>query len=746
MDLETYLAAQSGDVLWKALRCDSVQSAAKEPVLTLQFAAYTLERDAEGKWGWTRDPERVRQERFSCSVSQENSATLRLRWMGGSDEVDSPMLAKPWTGRPLEVTGSAPDWQVTCEGREILRLGTTVRLPAAECWSNLLPEAEPELTLELFSASGNGPKLAAADRFVPGKWNSVSLGLLEREGRIIRTVFSWHAAPGEHFAGTGERFERMDLAGRSIELINRDALGVNNRKAYKNVPFYLSSSGYACLLHSSAPCHLSLADVSSRAVIGVIEDEALDLFVFLQQTPSAILQAYRDLTGIPPLLPRWSYGTWMARMTYFSAEEVREIGSRLRRDSFPCDVLHLDTGWFREDWKCEWEFSPERFPDPAGLAREMRHDGFHLTLWQTPNIVKGTLHYQEAVDNHYLAPVDQGGGSDSSFAVDLDYGGAIDFSNPEAVTWYQSMLRRLLEMGYAAIKTDFGEEINEDADYRNLPGKLLRNRYALLYQQAAYEVTRAVHGNDAMIWARAGWTGCQRYPVHWGGDCAATWDGMAGSLRGGLHLGLSGFLYWSHDVPGFHGVPSFMNNLPEPELYLRWTQFGVFSSHLRYHGTSPREPWHYSDEVQHIVRQWWHLRYALIPYLERECRDARESGLPFLAAMLLHHPEDPTVWTIDDQFYAGRDLLVAPLLQPGGRRSIYLPAGEWIDFWTGESLEGERWLHDRCWPLDRCPVFARAGARIPFYPDPVAHTGEMQNDRIRELKLDDSFSGWKLIA
>jgi len=329
-----------------------------------------------------------------------------------------------------------------------------------------------------------------------------------------------------------------------------------------------------------------------------------------------------------------------------------------------------------------------------------------------------------------------GEASGSDFSEEA-IGGHIEFSNPAAVAWYQGLLRELLNDGASAIKTDFGEDIT-DAEYA-IPLQRLHNLYPLLYQQAAYDVTREVTG-DSIIWARAGWAGCQRYPVHWGGDAECSWAGLAGSLRGGLQLGLSGFAFWSHDVPGFHGTPQFMHSLPAEDLYLRWTQFGVFTSHLRYHGTSPREPWEF-PAVADSVRRWLNLRYALIPYLLREGKAAIESGLPLLAALVLHHGDDPVCRGIDDQFYCGRDFLIAPVMNSEGVRDVYLPRGEWVDLWTGEVRRGPGWLRRLHVPLSLMPVFVKKGASIPVYPQQVQSTAEMDMGKVTEIRFDEGYKG-----
>jgi alpha-D-xyloside xylohydrolase len=371
---------------------------------------------------------------------------------------------------------------------------------------------------------------------------------------------------------------------------------------------------------------------------------------------------------------------------------------------------------------------------------EMRRKGFYITLWQTPNIGKTNKHYAEASARGFLPPPKSGGeqaGPLSDFSGQ-DHGGAIDFSNPEALDWYKAQLRRLFDCGAAAIKTDFGERIDMSADYR-MPPSRLHNLYGLLYQRAAAEVS-AEYADLPLCWSRAAWAGCQRYPLHWGGDTSATWDGLAQTLRGGLSLGLSGFTYWSHDIPGFHGLPDFMNSKPGETLYLRWTQFGVFTSHMRYHGSFPREPWEYPG-VAALVRKMLRLRYALIPYIMREGKHCGVSGRSMIAPLLFDYPDDPAVWSIDTQYLFGRDMLVAPIMNEEGVRNIYLPKGEWLDFFTGEASSGPCWMRRVQYPPERFPVFVKKNALIPLYPKAVSCTAEMEPGKVIDCAIDSSFTG-----
>lgn len=659
-----------------------------------------------------------------------------------ADDAANPMLSiDPSAGQCALKSERTDDGWTIADGKGAIRMKIATKEAERKIWSSLQPEPPETFDATVYPDGKTPVPFMAYDDFFPKQSESLSLAFVERDGKAQRCLYSLHAEHDEKFAGTGERFSGMNLAGKTFVLENTDGLGVNSRRSYKNVPFYVSSRGYGLLVMTSSHVRLSLADISTRAAQGLVEDGSLDLFFVGGGDAGTIVKNYRKLTGFPSDVPLWSYGTWMSKMSYFSADETREVVRKMREENFPCDVIHLDTGWFKTDWKCEWEFNLEKFPAPEKYFAEMEAQGIKVSLWQLPCVSKGTKYYEEALANRYFAPKSENVALGSNFS-EVEFDGNIDFTNPKAVVWYQGLLERLLKMGAAAIKTDFGEVIEQNAAYQGLPYRKLHNLYALLYQKAAYEASEKIKGKgDAMIWARAGWIGCQRYPVHWGGDCACSWDGMAGSLRGGLHLGVSGFAFWSHDVPGFYGVPSFMNSRPADDLYIRWTQMGVFTSHLRYHGTTEREPYEYPS-VADIAREWLDFRYALIPYLAEQGSLCATSGYPLLRALIFHHFDDSVCWAIDDEFYCGDSLLIAPVMNGRGIRDVYLPSGTWIDFWTGEKIEGNAWLKDIASPLDRLPVYARYGAEIPLYPEKVRSTKDMNLSKSLILKIDRSFRGF----
>ncbi|NDW12234.1 alpha-xylosidase [Bacteroides sp. 214] len=710
---------KTDEALWKSCRPTTIQAKGGDIHITIPYQKQLLSNDMAADTTASR-------EESVLILRQYTQGVLRVFTGLGAYELsdDSDMLQFDPSIRkmPLHVVEGDGEWLILDESNTRRAL-VNLKSPVLDYWSDLLPAPQEAPDITFWPDGKKAIRLSAYDHFSPPRYDALPLAYVVKEGNKERATLSFEVQPDEAFVGTGERFYKMDLSGHTFQLKNQDGQGVNNRRAYKNIPFFISSRMYGVFYHTSAHSKLSLADHSTRSVQFLSDQPMLDAFLIAGDTPESILKGYRSLTGFPSMPPLWSFGVWMSRMTYFSADEVTEICNRMRREKYPCDVIHLDTGWFKTDWLCEWKFNEERFPDPKGFIHQLKADGYRVSLWQLPYVAEDAEQINEARENNYIAPLTKVQQTDGSNFSALDYAGTIDLTYPPAVEWYKGLLKNLLDMGVACIKTDFGENIHMDAKYHGMSPALLNNLYALLYQKAAYEITKDVTG-DGIVWARAGWAGCQRYPLHWGGDSAATWDGLAGSLKGGLHFGLSGFAFWSHDVPGFHSLPNFMNSPVADDLYVRWTQFGVFSSHIRYHGTSKREPWCY-PAVADIVKKWWNLRYALLPYIMAQSEAATRSGYPLLRALIFHHVDDKLCWHIDDEYYFGDDFLVAPVMNSEGCRDIYLPEGKWVHFFTGEVYEGGQWLKNVTVPLDEMPVYVRYGAEIPMYPEVVQCTDEM---------------------
>ena len=376
-------------VLWRALSPENIREENGKILLTIPFAPFSLQGSLKPLEGEAPRIRTITLEAPGCEI-------LHLY----DSHRDSVMLDYHRTLTPMALTVQDEDtcWIIRDTEDKVRAVFDKKRI-SSKGWSDLIRPSFDSLRGSLYPDGSVRAVFSGEDQFFPEKVESLPLAYLtyEEDGEERGAgFFSFQAAHDEHFAGTGERFAPMDLKGKTLVLDNTDGLGVNSRRAYKNVPFFLSSKGYGLFMHTSCEVRLSLADISTRAAQGRIDEENLDLYIIGGGAPEPVLKNYRKLTGFPPQLPVWSYGTWMSRMSYFSADEIEEICSRMRREEYPCDMIHIDTGWFETDWVCEWTFSPERFPDPAGFMKKLRDQGYRVSLWQTPNIGEGNKLLEEA--------------------------------------------------------------------------------------------------------------------------------------------------------------------------------------------------------------------------------------------------------------------------------------------------------------------------------------------------------------
>ena len=490
--------------------------------------------------------------------------------------------------------------------------------------------------------------------------------------RRINPVFTLTA--DEMIFGCGESATGLNKVGQKVNLFVTDPQGPETDQMYKPIPFFMSNRGYGMFMHTSAPvtCDFGATYIGLNKMF--MGDENLDLFVFFGE-PKDILDEYTDLVGKPGMPPLWSFGTWMSRITYFSEKEGYDVAANIRKNKYPCDVIHFDTGWFDVDWQCDYKFSENRFQNPQQMLKDLKSQGFHVCLWQLPYFTPKNRYFPELIKKDMY--VKNGNG-------ELPYEDVVlDFSNPETVKWYQDKLAGLLNIGVSAIKVDFGEAAPLNGIYASgKSGWYEHNLYPVRYDMAVSEITKKLH-NENIMWARAGWAGSQRYPLHWGGDAATTNTGMLGTLRAGLSFGLSGFSFWSHDMGGF------VKSTPE-DLYCRWLPFGFLTSHTRAHGAPPTEPWLYdSKRVQDVFRKSAEMKYRLMPYVYAQAKECTEKGLPMLRALFVEFPDDPGAWKVDDEYLFGSQILVAPLLESGiTGRTVYLPEGKWIDYQTEKVYEG----------------------------------------------------------
>ncbi|MCE6998218.1 alpha-xylosidase [Saccharothrix sp. S26] len=512
---------------------------------------------------------------------------------------------------------------------------------------------------------------------------------------------------GDAVYGLGERFGPLVKNGQTVDIWNADG-GTSSEQAYKNVPFYLTNAGYGIFVNH--PGHVSF-EVGSEAVSKVqfsVEGQSLEYFVIYGPTPREILRKYTAMTGRPALPPAWSFGLWLSTSFTTSYDEETVSGfidGMLTRD-LPLSVFHFDCFWMREFHWCDFEWDPRTFPDPVGMLERLRARGLRISVWINPYIAQRSPLFAEGKANGYLLRKPNG----DVWQWDLWQPGMalVDFTNPAARAWYSAKLDALLAQGVDCFKTDFGERVPTDVVYHDgSDPERMHNLYTHLYNKTVFEVLRKRRGDgDAVVFARSATAGSQQFPVHWGGDCEATYESMAESLRGGLSLGMSGFGYWSHDIGGFEGTPA-------AALFKRWIAFGLLSSHSRLHGSSSyRVPWLFDEESVDVLRRFVKLKLRLMPYLHGAARQAATEGVPMMRAMVVEFPDDPGCAHLERQYMLGDDLLVAPVFSDDGDVSYYVPEGTWTHLLTGETVQGPRWVRDRCDFLT-APVLVRPNTILP---------------------------------
>ncbi|GGR19087.1 alpha-xylosidase [Streptomyces roseolus] len=513
---------------------------------------------------------------------------------------------------------------------------------------------------------------------------------------------------GEQVYGLGERFTPFVKNGQSVDIWQADG-GTSSEQAYKNVPFYLSSRGYGVFVNH--PGRVSF-EVGSEAVGQVqfsVEGQTVEYHVVAGPTPKDVLRRYTALTGRPALPPPWSFGLWLTTSftTPYDEATVASFVDGMAARDIPLSVFHFDCFWMREYQWSDFAWDPETFPDPDGMLARLKARGLRVGLWINPYIAQKSALFDEAAAAGFLVRRPNG----DIWQWDLWQAGMalVDFTNPAARTWFQDKLRPLLDQGVDCFKTDFGERIPTDVAWHDgSDPERMHNHYTHLYNRTVFELLEKERGpGEAVLFARSATAGGQQFPVHWGGDCWASFEAMAESLRGGLSLSLSGFGFWSHDIGGFEGTP-------EPEVFTRWLAFGLLSSHSRLHGSdSYRVPWEFGEEAVAVARRFTRLKHRLMPYLYAAAAEAHATGVPVMRPMLLEFPDDPAARTLDRQYMLGPDLLVAPVMTPGGETEVYVPEGTWTHLLTGEQVTGPCWRRETH-PLDSLPLYVRPGAVLPL--------------------------------
>jgi alpha-glucosidase len=577
----------------------------------------------------------------------------------------------------------------------------------------------------------------------------------------------------EHFYGFGERTGLLDKLSERVTNWTVDALdyGSLTDEMYQAIPFFIAlrpKVGYGIFFNTTFWSQFDIGADQPGVWRMETRGGELDYYIIYGPEPANILRTYTQLTGRMPLPPRWALGYHQCRWSYESETVVRLLAREFRDRRIPCDVIHLDIDYMHGYRVFTW--SPKRFPDPGKLISDLAQDGF-----KTVTIIDPGVKYEPEAD---YSVFDQGVEHDY-FVRKADgklFHGYVwpdkavfpDFLRPDVRQWWGDLQKSLTEIGVAGIWNDMNEPAIDDRPFGDPGNKIwfpldapqggggaggeknsipseptthaeVHNLYGLSMAQACAEGLERLRPNErSFVLTRSGYAGVQRWSSVWMGDNQSLWDHLEMSLPMLCNMGLSGVGFVGCDIGGFAGNAT-------AELFARWMQVGMLYPLMRGHSamtTARHEPWVFGDRVERICQEYINLRYQLLPYIYTLFWKAATTGAPILRPLLYHFPNDPKTYTLYDQVLLGPFLMAAPIYRPGiEHRAVYLPAGTWYDWWSSESYEGPIHILAHA-PLERMPLYVRAGAVIPMAPV-MQYTDERPIDQLT-LRIWSGTGEWTL--
>lgn len=590
-----------------------------------------------------------------------------------------------------------------------------------------------------------------------------SLQLLLDGAGSARTLHFSLGMPGRSFYGFGEKFDAVDQTGKAPLNYVVEQFANQGDKTYLPIPFFFTEEGFSLLQTSMSRSQFDLSGASKTGAVEISaecgKDEALYGMILSAGSPAQALQAYTAETGAPALPPVWAFGPWISSNGWNTQAEALEQVAVMNEHKIPATVMVLEA-WSDEETFYIWndaKYTPRadgsafryedfvfpadgKWPNPKAFCETLDQNNLKLVLWQIP-AVKYTPHPETA-----QLPLDDAYATEQKLCIQNDDGTPYritemwfcnslmpDFTSPEACSWWLEKRRYLVEqLGVAGFKTDGGEFLfNTNARlFDGQTGSAAHNAYPGAYEGAYHAFLDDTCGKgQGVLFSRAGFTGAQQSPIHWAGDQVSSFSELEAQLKAGLSLGLSGVPFWGFDIGGFAG------ELPSAELYLRSAAFGAFAPVMQFHSeprngqyymtdrkawNNDRSPWNLAsvqedERILTVYRLFANLRMNLLPYLWQEAKHCAKTARPMMAHLIYDFAKTDleSVRAIEDEYMLGRSLLVAPVIQEGAAgRAVYLPAGEWRDFYTGELFSGGRTIQIEC-GLNRIPVFVRENSAIP---------------------------------
>jgi alpha-D-xyloside xylohydrolase len=520
--------------------------------------------------------------------------------------------------------------------------------------------------------------------------------------------------PQEEVYGFGEMWNgSVSQRGKAIELWDKN--GTPDECAY--IPYYVTTSNYAYFLDYGGRVNVDVGKTESDRITMEAPASSISILLTSGNNIAETVSNYLKITGLPNLPPRWSFKPWFWLATpfdqpkggKFTAQDVLIAAQKFKQLDIPAGVTWLEPPW--QAARNSFEPSDKFTKDFKGFVNELHGMGLKVLCWTTPYTLPSSPNWAEAAKNNYLVkntvnelpkPRTADGKIDQDFS-----GNYIDFTNPSAKKWWQSQISKVLKLGIDGFKLDAGQDLPEDAVlYGGKPGKDLHNSYALYYNKTFYEILNRTRKGDFLTIPRSAFAGANKYLVFkWPGDLMASFasNGLPSTVYSSISAGLSGFPFISTDIGGFSGRPT------TEEVWIRWAQFGAMIPGMQ----TLSMPWWFSKKASDYYRYLSWLHTDLVPFWMSLAHEAHQNGAPLVRHLVWSFQDDPKVWRRDDEYTLGKSILVAPIMTAENTRKVYLPKGNWFDFWTDEKLTGQKeinWSGD----LYHFPVYIAEGAIIPM--------------------------------
>jgi alpha-glucosidase len=569
----------------------------------------------------------------------------------------------------------------------------------------------------------------------------------EYGGNIVK--MSKASKDGESFYGMGDKPTHLNLKGKRVENWATDqyAFHKDQEPLYKVVPFYIGlhhHKAYGIFFDNTFRTFFDFCHEKRNVTSFWAEGGEMNYYFVYGPKIADVVTTYTHLTGKPELPPMWTLGYHQCKWSYYPESKVKEVTAKFRELRIPCDAIYLDIDYM-EGFRC-FTWSKEYFPDPKRMVAELAKEGFKTVVIIDPGIKidKDYWVYQEALKNDYFCKR-----ADGPYMKGKVWPGECnfpDYTNPEVREWWAGLFKELIsDIGVKGVWNDMNEpavmdvpgktfpyDVRHDYDGNPCSHRKAHNIYGTQMARATYEgVKRFAYPKRPFIITRSAYSGAQRYTSSWTGDNVASWEHLWIANIQMQRMSMSGMGFTGSDIGGFAEQPS-------GELYARWIQLGVFHPFCRTHSSGDhgeQEPWSFGEEVIDITRKFVELRYQLLPYLYTMFWQYVNEGTPMLKPLVYFDQDDMHTHYRTDEFIFGNQILVCPILEPNalGRR-MYIPKGNWYNFWTNELVTGEKELWVKT-AFDQIPIFIKAGAIIPKYPV-QQYVGELQFD---ELTLDVYF-------